>query len=62
MKGEMIMSYSSLRESLINQGVTLEDSMRKHMMLVHQTQLVNPSYRIRDYRVDPNNPNNLAMG
>lgn len=47
----------SLRQSLINQGVTTEEAMRKHLSFVHTTLSVNPNMRIDRYRVDPNYPN-----
>lgn len=47
----------SLRESLINQGVTTEEAMKKHLAFVHTTVTVNPNMRIDRYRVDPNYPN-----
>lgn len=47
----------SLRQSLINQGVTTEDAMRKHLNLVYTTLTINPLLRVDRYRVDPNYPN-----
>ncbi len=52
----------SLRESLECQGVTSEQAMRDHLNLVYGTLQANPDVDITRYRVDPNNPNNLAMG
>lgn len=47
----------SLRQSLINQGVTTEEAMKRHLSFVHTTLLVNPNMRIDRYKVNPNYPN-----
>lgn len=47
----------SLRQSLLNQGVTTEEAMRKHLSFVHTTLSVNPGMRVDRYRVNPNYPN-----
>ena len=41
----------------MNQGVTTEDAMRKHLNLVYTTLTVNPLLRVDRYRVDANYPN-----
>ena len=53
----------SLRQSLISQGVTSEESMRKHIAFVNATLEANPDFDITQYRADPNYPNgNPVMG
>lgn len=47
----------SLRDSLIRQGVTTEEGVRKHLSFVAKTCAVNPNLDITRYRVSPNNPN-----
>jgi len=47
----------SLRQSLINQGVTTEEAIRAHLAFVATTLSVNPNMRIDRYRVNPNYPN-----
>lgn len=49
----------SLRESLIQQGVTTEEGMRAHLAFVHGTVSVNTSLDIARYRVPRNYPNAL---
>lgn len=50
----------SLRESLINQGVTTEEGVREHLALCHKLQQVNPALRTHRYRVNPNVPNDAS--
>lgn len=49
----------SLRESLIRNGVTTEEAMRRHLAFVHGTIQAVPRLDITRYRPDPNYPNNL---
>lgn len=50
----------SLRESLINQGVTTEQAIREHMCLCHKLQAANPALRAHRYKVNPNVPNDAS--
>lgn len=50
----------SLRDSLIRQGVTTEEAMRKHMSFIGKTLAINPNLDITRYRVSRNNPNEGA--
>lgn len=48
----------SLRDSLIRQGVTTEEGLRKHLSFISRTISINPNLDITRYRVSSNNPNN----
>lgn len=47
----------SLREALINQGVTTEDALKKHLAFVSQTLEIAPALDITRYRANPRDPN-----
>lgn len=49
----------SLRESLVSQGVTTEDALRSHLEYVYFMEKLDPSFPVRNYKVDPNVPNKV---
>lgn len=52
----------SLRQHLMDSGVTTEEAMRSHLSFVHQTLERNPRLSITRYRVNPSNPNEVHHG
>lgn len=54
----------SLRQSLINQGVTTEEALRAHLNLAYGTiqalaQFGMPTISVNRYKVSKNNPNQI---
>ncbi len=49
----------SLRQSLLDQGVTTEEGVRKHLSFIDKTLAVNPNMDITRYRVSKVAPNEL---
>ncbi len=49
----------SLRESLINQGVTCELATRQHILYANEMSRRDASFSIRNYKVDKSNPNKV---
>lgn len=47
----------SLRDSLVGQGVTTEEAMRKHLSFVHSTLEISDHLDITRYRANRNYPN-----
>ena len=49
----------SLRASLIEQGVTTEDALRNHLAYVYAQERLDPSFPVRNYKVDADVPNRV---
>lgn len=52
----------SLRQSLVDNGVTTEDGVRAHLHHVYGTLQAVPQLRIAQYRPDKSNPNVINHG
>lgn len=53
----------SIRESLLRQGVSTTEGMKRHLAFIAGTLQGNPDFDVTTYRVDKTFPNNLpTMG
>ena len=61
MNGRKTGGYS-VRQSLIDQGVTTEEALREHLALLAGTIQAVPTTDVTRYRVSQSNPNHVSQG